>query len=74
MRDDVSLRIVVRDVDGDPRPFTGSDAVVDWNVQYTDDLLMPMSYLELRFACYDPHARLRNMDIDGVYASLVSRR
>ncbi len=58
-------------VDGEPRPFTGADSVVGWEPHSVEDYMLPMRYEEMRPASYDPHARVRDMDIDGVYASLA---
>src|SRR5438270_7163900 len=58
-------------VDGEPRPFTGADAVVGWERLGADDWTLPMRYEEMRPGCYDADARVRDMDVDGVYASLA---
>jgi predicted TIM-barrel fold metal-dependent hydrolase len=58
-------------VDGEARPFTGADSVVGWEPDGIDDYMLPMRYEEMRPASYDPDARVRDMDIDGVSASLA---
>ena len=59
-------------VDGEPRPFTGADSVVGWAADHgVDDYMLPMRYEEMRAGSYDADARVRDMDIDGVYASLA---
>lgn len=59
-------------VDGVQRPFTGADAVVGWEPKDgVADYMLPIRYEEMRSGTYDATARVRDMDIDGVYASLA---
>ncbi len=72
MRDEVPR--VVGDawlVDGETRPFTGGDSVVGWEATSVMDYQLPMRYEEMRPGSYNAAERLRDMDIDGVYASLA---
>jgi predicted TIM-barrel fold metal-dependent hydrolase len=57
-------------VDGEVRTFSGGDSVVGWDMQYAADWTGPMRYDEMRQGSFDPHARARDMDVDGVWASL----
>ena len=58
-------------LDGEARPFTGADSVVGWERETNDDYSLPMRYAEMRPGSYDADARVRDLDIDGVYASLA---
>jgi predicted TIM-barrel fold metal-dependent hydrolase len=60
---------VVWEIDGQRTPFHGFNATVG----YQDDLTqMPevLHWDDMRPGCYDPHERMKDMDIDGIIASL----
>ncbi|SRR5579875_223094 len=57
-------------VDGELRRWTGGDAVAGRRIAGVEDLLRSLSYAEMRPGVYDVDARICDMDIDGVYASV----
>ena len=58
-------------VDGEERSFIGGESAAGRECDNGDDAWLPIRYDEMRPGSYDPAARVRDMDIDGVYASLV---
>ena len=58
-------------VDGEPRRWTGSDSTAGRRLRDLDDLLRPLWFDTMRPGSYDIHARIKDMDIDGVYASVT---
>lgn len=58
-------------VGGEFRRWTGGDSVAGRKIAHMDDLLRGLWYPQMRPGTYDIHARIRDMDIDGVYASVT---
>jgi predicted TIM-barrel fold metal-dependent hydrolase len=58
-------------VDGELRRWTGGDSIVGRTITDMDDLLRVMWYGDMRPGTYDIHARVRDMDLNGVYASVT---
>lgn len=58
-------------VDGELRRWTGGDSVVGRPIDDMDDLLRNLRFADMRAGSYDIHARIRDMDLDGVYASVT---
>jgi predicted TIM-barrel fold metal-dependent hydrolase len=58
-------------VNGVTRSWIGGDSTAGRVLRDQDDLERSLWYHEMRAGTYDIHARVRDMDIDGVYASLV---
>lgn len=57
-------------IDGDVRSWTGADSIAGRRIDDLDDLLRKLWFAEMRAGSYDIHARIQDMDIDGVYASV----
>jgi predicted TIM-barrel fold metal-dependent hydrolase len=57
-------------VDGQVRRWIGGDATAGRRLYDQSDLERGLWYADMRPAVYDIHARVRDMDIDGVYASV----
>jgi predicted TIM-barrel fold metal-dependent hydrolase len=57
-------------VAGERKTWTGADSTAGRRIDGLDDLLRRLWYPDMRAGTYDIHARIRDMDIDGVYASL----
>jgi predicted TIM-barrel fold metal-dependent hydrolase len=76
MRDAVPRVITDREnrdawlVDGQVRRWIGGDATAGRRLYDQSDLERSLWYTDMRPAAYDIHARVRDMDIDGVYASV----
>jgi predicted TIM-barrel fold metal-dependent hydrolase len=58
-------------VDGALRRWTGGDSIVGRRIDDMNDLLRSLWYAEMRRGTYDIHARIQDMDRDGVYASVT---
>jgi predicted TIM-barrel fold metal-dependent hydrolase len=58
-------------VDGDLRSWTGADSTAGRRIGGLDDLLRKLWFADMRPGSYDIHARIQDMDLDGVYASLA---
>jgi predicted TIM-barrel fold metal-dependent hydrolase len=57
-------------VDGQVRRWIGGDATAGRHLQDQSDLERSLWYSDMRAGVYDIHARVRDMDLDGVYASV----
>lgn len=57
-------------VDGELRTWTGGDSIVGRRIDDIDDLLRTLWFADMRAGTYDIDARIRDMNIDGVYASV----
>jgi predicted TIM-barrel fold metal-dependent hydrolase len=58
-------------IDGKSHRWTGGDSAVGRRIDDMDDLLGGLRLSDMRPGTYDIHARIRDMDIDGVYASVT---
>lgn len=57
-------------VDGEPRRWTGADSTAGRHLRDLNDLVRTLWYDEMRPGSHDIHARIKDMDTDGVYASV----
>ena len=60
-------------VDGQLRRWIGGDSIVGRRLRNQHDLERSLWFEDMRTGTYDIHARIRDMDVDGVYASLCFR-
>ncbi|MBO0729692.1 MAG: amidohydrolase [Acidimicrobiaceae bacterium] len=58
-------------VDGELRRWTGGDSIAGRRIHDMADRLRSLWYPDMRPGTYDIHARIRDMDLDGVYASVT---
>ncbi|SEP26686.1 amidohydrolase family protein [Trujillonella endophytica] len=58
-------------VAGELRTWTGADSTAGRRIDDLDDLLRNLWFADMRAGTYDVHARIRDMDIDGVYATVT---
>jgi predicted TIM-barrel fold metal-dependent hydrolase len=58
-------------VDGELRSWTGADSIAGRRISGLDDLVRELWFADMRAGSYDIHARIQDMDLDGVYASLA---
>jgi predicted TIM-barrel fold metal-dependent hydrolase len=58
-------------VDGELRRWTGGDSIAGRQIDDMHDLLRSLWFDNMRPGTYDSHARIRDMDLDGVYASVT---
>lgn len=57
-------------IEGDLRRWTGADSTAGRRIRGLDDLVRTLWFDEMRPGSHDIHARVRDMDLDGVYASV----
>jgi predicted TIM-barrel fold metal-dependent hydrolase len=57
-------------VDGELRRWIGGDSIVGRRLDDQSDFQRSMWFGDMRAGTYDIHARVHDMDLDGVYASL----
>ena len=55
-------------IDGDSFPLMGADAIITWEPE--ERYLGPVNYEQVRRATWDIHARIGDMDLAGIAASL----
>lgn len=58
-------------VNGELRSWTGADSIAGRRIAGMDDLLRNLWFADMRAGTYDIHARIQDMDLDGVYASVT---